>query len=283
MEDIRSKRCEGVNEDGTRCTSLNPVQDFEGGRGRFCAAHKSDGMFDVKSARCEGTDDAGARCRIHASLGEHRRQARFCAAHKKDGMRDVMNAKCRVCDATQTRPGLKGHCYRCFVHTFPDNTIVWKHKTKERAVADYVRAAYPRCDVALDGRVPGGCSKRRPDMLMDMGDRVIIVEVDETQHRGYDTTCENKRMMELFVDCGSRPLIMVRINPDGYLSASGERVPSCWGCTEFRGLCVVRDAQKVGWETRLRALKGAVDAAISDDVASLKEVTVVHLFYDGFA
>jgi hypothetical protein len=284
MEDIRSKRCEGFEKDGARCTSLNPVHDFEGGCGRFCASHMAEGMFDVRNPRCEGFDDSGIRCRVRATFGYERNCPRFCAAHKyehkEDGMRNVIDRRCLVCDTTVARRGLDGHCYRCFVHTFPDNKIVRNHKTKERCVADHIRSAYPTCDVLLDGVVPGGCSRRRPDVLMDMGDRVVIVEVDETQHSGYDVTCENRRMMELFVDCGSRPLIMVRMNPDGYVSGgtSGSPVKSCWGYTKTRGLCAVLHSQKEAWESRLRVLKEAVDVAMACDVGSLKEVNVVHLF-----
>jgi hypothetical protein len=145
MEDVRSKRCEGFEKDCTRCTSLNPVHDFEGGCGRFCASHRAEGMFDVKCKRCEGFDDSGTRCRVSATFGYERNRPRFCATHKyehnEDGMRDVINRRCLVCDTTGARQGLDGHCYRCFVHTFPHNKIVRNHKSKERCVADHMRSA----------------------------------------------------------------------------------------------------------------------------------------------
>ncbi len=36
--------------------------------------------------------------------------------------------------------------------------------------------------------VEGGCSKRRSDLHLDMGSRIVIVEVDENSHDVYDPT-----------------------------------------------------------------------------------------------
>jgi hypothetical protein len=33
---------------------------------------------------------------------------------------------------------------------------------------------------------------------MDFGTHIVIVEIDEGAHRSYDTTCENKRVCELY-------------------------------------------------------------------------------------
>lgn len=56
----------------------------------------------------------------------------------------------------------------------------------------------------------------------------MIVEVDENQHETYDCTCENKRVMALFQDLGSRPLVMIRFNPDEYTTMNGRDVKSCF-------------------------------------------------------
>ncbi len=37
--------------------------------------------------------------------------------------------------------------------------------------------------------------------LGDFYDYVLVVEIDENQHQGY--SCENKRMMEIFVSCNN--------------------------------------------------------------------------------
>jgi hypothetical protein len=115
-----------------------------------------------------------------------------------------------------SNPQYKGYCHRCFIYNFPDNTIVRNYKTKERAVVDFVRSAYPDYTWILDKQVEGGCSRKRPDILLDMGEFVLNIEVDENQHGAHDCTCENKRLMQIFLDVGSRPLVVIRFNPDTY-------------------------------------------------------------------
>jgi hypothetical protein len=47
MINVRDKRCEYIGCD------KQPCFDIEGGKGRFCATHKTAGMVNVKSKRCE--------------------------------------------------------------------------------------------------------------------------------------------------------------------------------------------------------------------------------------
>ena len=73
---------------------------------------------------------------------------------------------------------------------FKDHEIVRNYKNKERAVANFVSNMDETKDLTWvhDKMIEGGCSKRRPDLLVDMGSHVVIVEVDEQQHADYDTT-----------------------------------------------------------------------------------------------
>jgi hypothetical protein len=100
--------------------------------------------------------------------------------------------------------------------------------------------------MVFDKVVEGGCSKRRPDVRIDMGTHSIMIECDENQHRGYN--CETKRMMELFEDCGSRPIVFLRINPDGY-TYQNTVYPSCFRSTN-NGLSV----DKKEFERRMKML-----------------------------
>ena len=60
------------------------------------------------------------------------------------------------------------------------------------------------------------CSKRRPDLFLDLGYQILIIEIDENQHLDYDCSCENKRIMELSQDVGHKPIVFIRFNPDEY-------------------------------------------------------------------
>lgn len=171
-----------------------------------------------------------------------------------------------------------GYCYRCFIYTFPDNPIVKNHKTKERAVAHYIRKQFPNLTIVFDKRIQDGCSSRRPDIFIDMGEYTLVIEIDENQHNNYDCSCENKRLMELFIDTGMRPMVMLRFNPDGYINDNDNKVASCWGYTNDKGLCVVKKQKE--WEHRLEVLVGRIEYFSKNSMD--KEVHVEHLFYDGW-
>ncbi len=72
----------------------------------------------------------------------------------------------------------EGHCLRCFVHLFPDKPNTRNYKTKENAVAAHLQEKFPGVTWVTDKRIEGGCS-RRPDLFLDMGSHVFIIEADE--------------------------------------------------------------------------------------------------------
>lgn len=169
-------------------------------------------------------------------------------------MVDVVNKRCLtpLCD-TQVRNKYGGYCVRCFMYIFPDKPVARNYKSKEAAVVEHVKAAFPDKDWVWDKRVEDGCSRRRPDLRVDLGYQVLLVEVDENQHDGYDCSCENKRLMELSQDVGHRPLVMLRFNPDDYVTGDGTKVTSCWGYTK-QGLARVKPSKAAEWSRRLEAL-----------------------------
>ncbi len=110
----------------------------------------------------------------------------------------------------------------------------------------------------LDKPVQDGCSKRRPDLFLDMGSHVVIVEVDENKHDTYNCTCENRRLMEISKDVSHRYLVMIRFNPDGYVCTEKGMLPSLWAYNKL-GVCTVRPKWQDAWKDRLEALSNRVD------------------------
>ena len=84
--------------------------------------------------------------------------------------------------------------------------------------------------------------------------------------------------MEIFQDCGSRPLAFVRFNPDGYYNHKGQKIASCWGATKSRGLCVVKENKASEWTNRLNTLIATIKLQVS--LTERKDIDVIHLFYD---
>jgi len=207
------------------------------------------------------------------SICEHNRIKSHC---KECGGSSL--CKTPLCE-TMANKKFQGYCYRCFIQMFPDNQIVRNHKTKERNVADYIREQFPNYTITLDKRISDGCSARKPDIFIDFGEYVLIIEIDENQHRKYDCSCEDKRLMILFRDAGSRPMVMIRFNPDQYYDKKGKSIASCWGYTIEKGLCRVKDNKKKEWQKRLETLKEAIELQINYS-GERKDIDVIHLFYD---
>jgi len=182
--------------------------------------------------------------------------------------------KSEWCDTIPSNPRYGGYCLVCYIHLFPDQPITRNYKTKERAVADLLRSAFPDKTWVHDRRVADGCSQRRPDLLCDMGAYVVVVEIDEDQHAAYDTTCENRRLMEISRDLGHRPLVFIRFNPDSYHTAAGEIVESCWRLNEL-GTCSLTDPTE--WAARTVHLVDTVRHYLNTPTD--KTLTVASLYF----
>jgi hypothetical protein len=162
-------------------------------------------------------------------------------------------------------------CSRCWEFTFPKQTQQANFRTKEQSFMVGLLDEYP--DIILNKKIKGGCSKRRPDGFLDVISHVVIIEVDENQHKRYDQSCENRRVMELSEDVAHRPVVFVRINPDGY-DKDGTRLEGAFALTR-EGIPIKRVAE---FDLRIQTLKRAVSDAIS--TVPTRTITTVELFFD---
>ena len=173
------------------------------------------------------------------------------------------------CETIPSNKAYEGYCLLCYIHLFPEKPIIRNYKTKERAVADYIKATFPEQTWIHDKRVADGCSAKRPDLLCDLGDQVLMIEIDENQHEAYDCSCDNKRLMLLSQDIGHRPLILLRFNPDKY-----DKFPGCWHVNKF-GTCSL--LYEKAWAKRLQALKEQVEYWLANRTE--KTVECIQLFF----
>jgi hypothetical protein len=113
----------------------------------------------------------------------HKHGGLYCDEHKKMFMVNVVDRPCRTpfC-TTRALNKYDGHCLFCFVHLFPHSPLTRNYKTKEASVVEFVKNKFPQYTWITDKRVQDGCSRRRPDLLLDLGDQVLIIEVDENKH-----------------------------------------------------------------------------------------------------
>jgi hypothetical protein len=162
---------------------------------------------------------------------------------------------------------------------FPDKPVSRNYKTKEKTVVDYIKTQFQDIDIATDKKIKDGCSRRRPDIFIDLGYQVIIIEIDENQHNNnYDCSCENKRIMELSQDVDHRPIIFIRFNPDDYKS-DDKTISSCW-CINKNGLCSVKKSKEKEWNERLNNLKNTITYWLNPNNMTNKIIEIIQLYYD---
>jgi hypothetical protein len=270
MVDVKSKTC--LNEG----CKIRPSYNVEGeSKALYCSIHKKEGMVNVINKTClnEG-------CKIRPVFNvEGESKALYCSSHKKEGMVNVKSKTClnEWC-STQVNEKYDGYCIRCYIYLFPDKPVSRNYKTKEYAVVEYIKNKFPNLNWIADKIVNGGCSKRRPDLLLDLFYQIVIIEVDENQHTDYDCSCQNKRIMELSQDLGHRPIIFIRFNPDDY-EKDGITITSCWG-QDKKGLCIVKKSKKSEWTQRLNDLEQHINYWINPENTTNKTIETIQLFYD---
>ena len=130
-----------------------------------------------------------------------------------------------------------------------------------------------------DGFVQTECrgTKRRPDFMFDLGGWVVIVEVDEHQHKTNAPECEQRRMTEIFATVG-RPVVFIRFNPDDYVDADGTTMESPWKTNPVNHRTEVPARCTDDWERRLARLRDSVEFHTA--TPPTKDITVDALFYD---
>jgi hypothetical protein len=269
MVDVKHKKC-------LEC-EVRPTFNNEGQKkGLYCFTHKKDGMIDVLNKTCMYEGCSTKPCYNFSG----KKGGIYCVTHKLDHMIDVITKSCKSdwCSTIPHNKKYDGYCLRCFIYLFPDKPISRDYKTKEYSVVEFVKTKFSELDFIADKIISGGCSRRRPDLLLDMLRQIIIIEIDENQHTDYDCSCQNKRIMELSQDLGHRPIVFIRFNPDGY-KKDGKNITSCWGCDK-NGICVVKKSKQKEWLERLNTLEEQIKYWICPENMTDKTIETIHLYYD---
>jgi len=292
------------NKENSRCKTCNPLAFCEHNiEKRFCIPCKGSAICEhnKRKSRCI--------CCKGGSICEHNKRKEYCidcggsaiCQHKirrqickickgsqicihnkqKNYCNDCGgNSLCKNCKITFGNFKYNGYCVRCCVHLFPEINVCKNYKTKEKTTAEYITSFFTNFTWIIDKKIENGCSKKRPDLLLDLGYQIIIIEIDENQHNEYDCSCENKRLMEISQDVGHRPIIFIRFNPDNYINYLGNKVKSCWSITKITGMIKIEN--KKHWNKRLECLKSQIEYWTLPEHKSEKTIEIIHLFYNGF-
>lgn len=266
MIDINNKKC--LFNDCDKRPNFNlPNKKV----GVYCNYHKKENMIDIIHKRCHELN-----CDISPYFNlPNENIGLYCSKHKKENMVNVKDKRCLEdnCETIPSNKKYNGYCLRCFIFKFPEVKLSRNYKVKETHMTDFIKKQFQEEVITFDKTV-GGCSKRRPDVYIDKFTHVIICECDENQHK--DTSCENKRMMELFQDFGNRPVVFIRFNPDSYTNETGKKIPSSFKYHKTLDVPMIRDSNE--WSNRLNVLKDTINKWVIN--VPEKELTCEYLFYD---
>jgi hypothetical protein len=154
------------------------------------------------------------------------------------------------------------HCEYCNPETFQTARLA-----KQNMLFDYLdqRTDLPKpksTDTIVDG---GECGKERPDRVYDYGDKIVILECDEHQHRDRQCLCEQNRMVNIGQSFGGLPVHFIRWNPDDYIPENENKEPEII--------------------TKRHILAGDLIRDISKNRYNLPHalVSAIYLYYDGWS
>jgi len=262
------------------CTTRACYNKIGEKKGIYCNKHYIKGeMFNILVPRCGYN---GCPTMPIYNLQDKKKPI-YCLKHKLPEMVNILDKTCKtpLCDVI-IGDRYEGYCLYCYVNQNPDKPVFRNYKTKEKTITDYIKCEFPNFTWITDKKVQDGCSKRRPDIYVDLGNQIVIIEIDENQHVRYVSTCENKRIMEISKDFNFRPIIFIRFNPDEYIDGDNNKISSCWTIDKSTGLCSIKKNKiKIQeWNDRLNTLKSQIEYWTDPGNSIDKTVEFVQLFYD---
>jgi hypothetical protein len=261
MVNIRSKKCIICND---KIPNFNYKNES---KALYCNDCKLPDMINIKNKKCIICND-----KIPNFNYKNKSKALYCNDCKLDNMIDIRSKKCQLCNLVQSTKKYDYLCYSCYYYTNPDSVLTRNHKSKENKIISDLNKEFNNI-IIQDKRISNGCSKRRPDGLIQLNDYNIIIEIDENQHSDYP--CENKRLMEIFKDLGNSPLTIIRFNPDAY-KIDSKKIKSPFGITKLDGKLKIINQKE--YNLRLNKLIETIKENIN--IIPDKEINTIHLFYD---
>ena len=184
-----------------------------------------------------------------------------------------------------------GYCFKCYFKINPTKIPIINRKIKEDAVVEFIKLIYTQeiieklniKDIRFDREC--GTTKKKPDIVIICENNVIIIEVDEFQHKrggqeGGQYSKENEenkmKLIKDYYKSQDKKIIYIRFNPDDYLSKNNIKIKSPW--KEDDGILKLVD--ETDWKNRLEILKQKIDFYLKKK--EIKNNSTNYLFYDGY-
>jgi len=259
-----------------------PYYNFSGElRGLYCPVHKETNMINVLNRRC-----LIQYCTIHAKYGYPSTSKTHCSSHKLPKMILQPNKRCTTNNCNELAiygvNSSRNHCEThkesqeinllerpCKSCNLPNilnsfdicqycdpSTFKVVRLAKQKEVEDFllVNNYTFTTDKTID---QGECGKERPDFLFFIKHYIIIIEVDEDQHRSRPCECEQTRMINIYNSL-QMSTVFIRYNPD-----------------KFK---INNQNKEVTKNCRLNELKTWLDYYLTNSPE--ESLIVIHLFFD---
>lgn len=179
-----------------------PLYGKPGSKPSHCSKHREPGMIKRPNGKC-------IQCKSPAIYGSNF-TAQHCEEHKEEHKQNLVERNCRSCNLIMILDN-DNYCEYCNPITFKTARLA-----KQNALMDFLDTVGlhgTSTDTIIDH---GVCGKERPDRVFDFGDKVVLLECDEHQHRDRPSDCEHTRMINLSQSFGGLPVYFIRWNPDNY-------------------------------------------------------------------
>jgi len=239
LVDVVSTRCKFPG-----CTAFAKYGDAGTRKAAYCGKHRNEkeGLVNVASARCKFPG-----CTVFAIYGDAlTKERKYCQEHCKEGNVDVAHHQCAEC--SEIRVKRKGDlCATCDVKISGASR---KAHVKENDMVAAIKQFILELDASIHSIVAkynesigASYGSYRPDIHIDCGTHVIVIECDEFQHKPrfvrrvktetggddgdevlvtegkcvakYDEMSETKRMINIHASRG-KPCYFLRFNPDPF-------------------------------------------------------------------
>ena len=168
-------------------------------------------------------------------------------------------------------------CADCFYKLYPnEKKVPTKYKRKQHYINDKIIEEFGKNYFNYDITIDNSCSRRIPDWFKDYFTHILNFECDENQHKDRNSSCESKRLCELFVDCANRPFICIRFNPDRYININGDRIEGCFEFDEKNNIILNEKEFNRRWEIVINTITFYIENGTK------KEIETIYLYYDNF-
>jgi predicted nuclease of restriction endonuclease-like RecB superfamily len=190
-------------------------------------------------------------------------------------MVNLIDFVCKICLIKKLKKEsnkYNGLCIECYNNTCINEDDKINYKPKELSIKRFLNENIKDHTFKNDKIIKFGNLIFRPDFYLEIDNKLIIIEIDEKQHKNYlnDTNRYNsiKKMCEEY----NKNLTFIRFNPDSYKNGN-QRIKSCW--KKENDKIILKN--KNDWLNRLNNLLEIVCNNINENI---DQSILIYLYFD---